>query len=466
MFFDDYALPAGPAGFYIGSYRPLLLVEYAFWEALIPGHFWTVVPKLTSAVYIALAATALAVYLEQLRVHRALAISAPLAVLCNPVLADATLWQSSHALALALSLVVASHVAWLGGRPWLAGGLLLAGVLGYQLYIGLAVVLLAAEIAIGRPRLPDLALHSSVVVAVGAIQIGVMLLTRLAVPQTDARGFASIDSIPQFVNQKLHGMLNLTVNGIMPVLAWYAGAIAAMSLWKWVPIGLGIVTALVTRRVVPTILVVVLLFLPSLPILAMSQSPYSWRVSAPVAFGLALALAVPLARVADVRIAVAVCVLVAAFMAPVSWYEAQSRVYGHARQEKLMEAIETRASREGSGLTIAWAVPAGRKEDPRYRGPRDLTWGYEVRTPAMWTSFGDEWMARAFVESRGGRFRLASADEIVLCARNCSHANLPSPRVMHLGRGLPTLVCAEVLPELPDTCPSSGPVTAIGRTAS
>ena len=462
LFWDDFALPNGPAGFYVTSYRPTLFLEYAFWETLVPGHFPTVLPKLTGSLYIALACVALAVFLQRLGVSRPLALSAPLVVLCNPVLADATLWQSSHALGLSLFLIVAGHVAWLGGRAWFAAGLILAGVLGYQIYIGLSLMLLVAEIAIAGTRLHVIARRGAVLAGVALVQLLVMGVTRLLLA-SDERGFAGIASLTTFAREKWHGITDLVVNGFMPVLAFYFGAFPAMSLWKWVPVLLAAVTAALTRRFVPAIVAPALLVVPSLPVLGISQNPQAWRVSAGVAFALALAVVVAFSRSPRAGGGAVVCLVIAALMAPVSWYEAQMRVESHQRHERLMSSIERHWRLEGvPSFAMAWDPPDGPAEDPRYRGPRDLTWAYEVRTPGMWTPFADSWMTRAFVESNGVAFRHATRWESDRCAQNCTDESLPSPRIMHLDGEPRTLVCPEVLPVPPRRCSPDRADTATG----
>lgn len=444
LHFDDFGVPSQPYSFYIGPYRPLLWLEYQLWELLVPNHFWTVLPKLTGALYVGLACAALAILLERWGVRRSIAITLPLLVNVNPVLADAALWSTTHALALALFLILLGHIVWDANRPGTAAALIFAGIFGYQIFVSLSLVLIFTEwvlrgplgggpssgaAAAGRASVTRSAVRKLIVVAALALaQVAFMELARRILGNTDGRGLAHVGSWSAFANEKLHGAFNLIVNGMAPAIAYYLGAWRALSLWKWVPVAIGLATAIATRRPLPFVFPFVVLGIPALPILAMSQSPYAWRVSVPMAFALALALLPLLMRLG--RAAPAIAIVLAALMVPPSLYESRMRVVSHSREMKTIDDIVAYWAARGVGRSdFAIALGPSAPEDPSLIGPHDLTWGYERRTPAMWSSFRDRWIARALVEwYRGLRFD----ERAVSCTRK-GITHLPERRL--------TIVC-------------------------
>ncbi|MFP5246642.1 MAG: hypothetical protein ACLGH0_08100 [Thermoanaerobaculia bacterium] len=458
LFHDDYGIPLDPALFYVGSYRPVVWLEYQFWELLIRDHFWTVLPKLTGAAYLGATATALAFLLRRWDVPWSIAILTPAVALANPVLNDAGLWSSLHALPLGLLFMTLAALFW--DRPLIAFAFVIAGVLTYQIFITLALVYIATEWVLKRDKVWR---KVAIVAVAGVLQILYMEVVRATAIRSDGRGFVRAQSLAFYIREKFHGVFDLVVNGIMPVVAYYAGALHAYSWWRVVPLAIAIATliaALWQRRrglelAIAFLFPIVILFIPALPILMMSQSPYVWRVSSPVAIAFALSL-VPL--VLSVRRAVPLLAVVALVMLPVSFYEAQMRVVSHERQASLIRELEQHWRTKN--VTIVYGPMHGPFEDIRLIGPHDLTWGYERRTPAMWTSFEDAWFAKAFVHTyhrknfidcSAGSTAPICARARTLCPRNCTDASVPYPRVMHLEKQT-TLICPGALPGSATQC--------------
>ncbi|MBV8517131.1 MAG: hypothetical protein JO197_06965 [Acidobacteria bacterium] len=458
LFFDDFALPATPAAFYIGSYRPFLWLEYRFWELLIPGHFWTHVPKLAAAIYLGLFATALAALLRKWNVPPAIAFATPLVVLANPVLNDAGLWNSLHALPLALALITAAAVVWeredASWRMWLGGAaLLLCGIFGYQIFVSLAVVYLLAEPAVKtltgvawnwRASLRKLV----AIAAVTFVQLVYMQLTRTA--DSDPRGLLHATSFRAYLLEKLHGLIDLAVNGVMPILAYAGGVRLAYRTWYYVPLVLGVLLAIATwrrfgasRALLYGAGPLALFFAPSLPCLISSADPYAWRVSSPVAVSLALSLMMLLLVLArDARAASAVLAVAAILVAPIGHYEASLRVISVERDARLLREL-------GNARAVSYVGPAlGAAEDERLAGPHLLTWGYEVRTPAMWSGFSNAWTtayflrhvapAVAYVDCSPAMQGRVCDDARSLCARSSPAAARP---LVAQGEGV-VAVCA------------------------
>jgi hypothetical protein len=469
LFFDDFAVPLRPAVFYVNSYRPLVWLEYRFWELLVDGHFWTVLPKIAAAFYVGAAALLFSALLRRWQVPAGLAYALAAVAVANPVLNDAGLWQSLHALPLAIACLTAGVLLWeTPTRARLAMGTLLvfAGLNGYQIFASLVLIYLAAEPVIKRFtgaewRLRDSLVKLGLTAAAGIAQIVEMQVIRAMVAQPDVRGFAQFTSLAQYASQKLHGIFNLCVNGVMPVLAYYAGALAAMSLWKFVPLGIavaGAALALIRRRTwldvaIAAVFPVVVFFLPAAPTLLISQSPYAWRVSTPTALALALALA-PLLILLR-RGAVVVALVIAALMIPPTHYESTMRVVSVRRDAAITRGVIDAWAARGvprERVTLAYIGPrGGATHEKRYIGPRELTWGYQRITPGMWSPFNNGWFAKYYVENyQRLHFRqcgdakpehVPCQEARAACASKRNDGAAIWPRLVHLPEPGVTAVC-------------------------
>lgn len=474
LFFDDYFISDTPVDLYLGTYRPLLLAEHIFFESLYKGHFFTRIPKIAAAFYMGATATAFAALLRRWGVATALVFAAPLLLLSNPVLNDAGLWQSGHALSLALALITLAAVVWEPATPkrlLIAGLLIFCGINGYQIFISLALLFVVCEPVVksitGLPwRLRDAFLRVVVIGIAGAMQIALMLFLRAILPH-DPRGFAQIATVAGFVKEKIHGVFNLAVNGLMPLFAWYFGAVRAMSLWKWVPLAIAVLTLVVLwkrgvlRALAAAALPFLALTIPALPTLIMSQSPYAWRVSSPVAFGLVVSC-IPLLSMLPLRLSIAIIVVLSAVMIPVAYDEARMRSEACERNVAVMRETADHWKRSGVDphtVTIAY-VRNGAAIDERLIGAHDLTYGYERQTPETASSFSAAWAAQQFVTFNGFRFADCQSgdrkcrDAAAQCARNCTDVSGIYPRVIHdRGGAAMSFVCADPIPgPLPTKC--------------
>lgn len=392
LFFDDFAAGQNPAAYYLSPYRPVLWLEHHVWSAIVPEFLWTHWPKIAGAFYTGLAAMALALLLRKWNVPGWLAASVPLLFVVNPVLADGTLWNTTHALPLGVYFGIESIRT---DRRWATFALALLAACTYQVFIAVPALLVVAEVAVRRRRdVRELVIRFALIGLAAVVQVGIMSAIRVLYPGADARGLAHPASLSAFAIEKWHGATNLIANGWMPVIAWYAGAALAMSLWKWIPIALTAANGVAARndRMVAVLATMFMLALPAAPILVSSFNPDAWRAAIPVAVALAVAF-VPLLAALPRALAAATILLVAALMAPVSWYESSSRVIGFEREQAFAASI--RAHWNGRAFAVGFGSPIF--EDPRHAGPHDLTWGFERRTPAMWTMLFDENFTRPWL---------------------------------------------------------------------
>jgi hypothetical protein len=444
LFFDDFAVPLRPALFYIGSYRPLVWLEYRVFELFLTNHLWTVLPKITGALYFGASAALFAALLRRWNVAAPLAYAMPLVMLGNVVLNDSGLWNSLHALPLAIVFLIAGMLVWESNR-WILGTVLIfVGLNGYQIFAALVLLFLATEPFIKRlTETPMRWRHWFLKIALSGVaavvQIIEMLVIRPLIPGSDERGFGGFASLSEYLKEKLHGVFDLAVNGIMPTLAYYTSAAQAMSLWKYALLAIGVITAIALRRkpllaAIGLIFPLLLFLLPAAPVLIMKFSPYAWRVSTPTAFALALMLT-PL-LIALNRAGVVLAVVIAAILTPAALYEAQEREKSFARDEATLRAVKAVSH------TVVYAGPrTGRMENQKLIGPRDLTAGYERLTPAVWSSFNNGWFAQHYIETYH-RLRFTRADSHPACNTPGSDVPAPWPRVKHLPNGVST-VCVQ-----------------------
>ncbi len=457
LFFDDFAVPLRPGLFYLGSYRPLVWLEYRIFEAIVPNHFWTVLPKLSAAVYFGVSAMLLAMLLRRWNVKPSLAYTLPLVVLANPVLNDAGLWNSLHALPLAMAFLTAGVLLWEERRFTAGTVLIFIGLNGYQAFVALVLVYLVAEPFVKRLadtpwKLRDSLLKLALTAVAGAMQIAVMQLIRPWITGADERGLVTFSST--FLAEKYHGIFNLAVNGVMPSIAYYTSALQAMSLWKFVPLSIGLVTAaafLIRRRTafdiaMALIFPLLMFFVPALPTLIMSQSPEAWRVATPTAFALALSVLPLLLQLP--RFGPVIAILATMVMLPPTFFETRERVKSWTRDEATIRAITTHW--QNRPITVAYVGPKyGNIEEHRLIESHDLTWGYRRFTPAVWSPFNNGWFAQHYIATYHGlgfmgcgerRNPICTAARSA-CSRPRSDGQAIWPRIVHSQTPGLTAVC-------------------------
>ncbi|MEA2570914.1 MAG: hypothetical protein QOI24_2915 [Acidobacteriota bacterium] len=441
LLLDDFDLPLRPSDFYIGPFRPTLYIEYVLFELVIPHHFWMPLTKYVGALYIGIAAAFFMRLLRAWDVDPLIAALLPLVVFANPVLNDGPIWNTYYNLPIAYALITGGAIAWTHGRKLTFAFLTALGILGYQIFLTLAVIYAIAEPVIRRRfRLRDFIERMAILAGCIGVQLIVTALIRRFHAYSDPRGFtASLDPMRQ-----LHGAVDLMVNGWMPVIAYYTGALRAMSLWKYLPIIFGGATWLTTRRFWPALFATAIFVIPALPNLALDRAPFSWRVSAPEAFAIALALVPLLCRVPRIA-AIIVIAALTIVMIPVAHYESWCRAESWRRDEALASAIGQR-----DHTVVLAAINPEKHEEVALVGPHDLTWGFARRSPRMWTEFNDPWMAKRYVENYA-RLKFIDCNETptaplcagttLACEGNRSDVAIDYPRAIHDDARKITVVC-------------------------
>jgi hypothetical protein len=324
-------------------------------------------------------------------------------------------------------LITAGAIAWSRGRRLAFAILTLAGILGYQVYLTLAVVYAIAEPVVRRRfRWRETALRIAIIGACVVVQLAVTRVIRAHYANPDPRGIITAFDL----KLQIHGVFDLLVNTWMPVLAYYTGALRAMSVWKYVPLLIGAITAATTRRAIPTLFAATIFIVPALPNLLLERAPYSWRVSTPEVYALALALLPLLMRIPRAA-AVGVIAALVLLMIPVSRYESWTRAESWERDQKFVASVPR------DYTVLLPPGPDHRREEVSLIGPHDLTWGYDRRTPRMWSEFNDAWMAKRYVTHYASR-KFLDCNEVpndprcagaaALCATGRNDAAVSYPR--------------------------------------
>lgn len=408
MWWDDFAVPRQPALTYLGSYRPVMFVEYHLWETLAPGHFWNGLPKYLALCYALVAVLLLARFLRRLGTPRMVVVSSGLLVAAHPIVTDALFWSSLRGMGLGLVFVLLGvDRLWFGqsSRSRLLGfAFLTLGVLTYQWLLPVAGVLLLGAVgiswlrgeAVDRKRLLPIALS---LVGAALILAGWTEATRAILENYDDRGWAPAPTLEEAVRRRYHGWFDNWVNVFMPPLAATAGYRRAWSLWKWVPsfwILLALTGAIVgglrrARLLVAGLLPVGLSALASAFTLLLPFSTHSWRTSLAALIGLSVGLAALGSILWEQRWGRAVFALASAAFLVVA--ALATRADDERRASGYFDAV--RLEQQRHGMDAAWHEAAlGRAGDTF--GGFTLTVGYTPMTRRDYTPYADAWVTHHF----------------------------------------------------------------------
>ena len=252
---------------------------------------------------------------------------------------------------------------------------------------------------------------------------------------------------------KFHGIINLLVNVTMPIVSYYSGIASGWKHWEAPFLAAAacavlLVTVRRDRIAVAGLIVAGIVGLPilaTLPTLAISQSPKSWRVAVPAALSFALSLAAlgHLAAVAYTQvfngrknpvpwIVSAIAATLAVAVGIVAHHDAQQRVFIHEADWALTEDISRFWADRGilsNDYFVGRITVPGLPEGQYYTEPPDLTIAYRKAVPA--SAFDNEFSWRGFLAYRGMRsaeLETAYGNSIeateALCARQGLHCVL------------------------------------------
>jgi hypothetical protein len=269
----------------------------------------------------------------------------------------------------------------------------------------------------------------------------------------EKRGLARPESLSAFMLVKFHGITDLLVNVTMPIISYYSGIASGWKHWQapflaTAACAMVLVTVRRDHIVVACLVVAGIVGLPilaTLPALATSFSPESWRVAVPAALSFALSLSAlgHLATVAYTQIfkgrknpvpwiVSAIAAALAVAVGVVAHHDAQQRVFIHEADLALTEEISRFWADRGTlsnGYFVGRVTVPGLPEGQYYTEPPDVTTAYGKTVPT--SAFDNEFSWRGFLAFRGMRSaELETAYENsldateALCARQNLHCVL------------------------------------------
>lgn len=353
------------------DYRWISFGIRCFAWTTIPSVTSSIIPKLLSGLFLAGFCFYLFKCLKSWAVPTVIALLTPIIFISHPIINEITLWNITVTYPLCLLFCAFSYFKLTHRDPLivkvLAVGLLLIVVLIYEFYITTFLIFVLSEPLIKYVTGQKIEWRRSiwlmlVFIAISAFYIIQVKLTNALFPLANEsiRGIIEITSAGQFMNEKLHGIFNLLVNVFATPISFYTSLNVALSKWESI-ILIVIVSVFLLhywnkRRVFPALLVsaalVVLVIVPTLPILASSQSPESWRTSVPVLFSftfclilLGLLIQLFAQRLWSIQTSVmltgALLTIPAVLLANVSYSEAQLRVKEIAVDDGLIDEIKS-----------------------------------------------------------------------------------------------------------------------------
>jgi len=294
------------------SYRPLLYADLWFWNHVLgKGYLMTVMPKILAGIYSSLIAILTLDLLRRWRIPLLISSIIPVFYLSHPIVNELSLWNTIASCNLSILFILLGY--WVMGdalslrRSIPAILFMTLGVSGYQIYAGLFAVLMIGEYVIKNiyniPFPPREAVRKTAVIIVAlAIYALYVKISQSVFGLYDFghRSFISFESaaMADFTYAKWHGMSNMFANVFQPLISFYFGVEASWRAWKWIPVGLGFLTLVISlfarRSGTDTVLFgLTPIFLPALAtliLLPMNATPSGWRVCGPVLYAFSLSL--------------------------------------------------------------------------------------------------------------------------------------------------------------------------------
>ncbi len=290
----------------------------------------------------------------------------PLMLTVHPIINEVTLWNITGPTGLILAGVVYSYIliSWAKSNVHRFIGMFLLVMISitYEYSLVIFIVLTFSEPFLkyfhGRPiDIKKVVLLSCVFIAISLFYVFQNKLSAYLFPDPAGyRGVADLASIDvNYVDliRRAKSLLNLTANVYMTPLSYYLPLERAWTLWKWIPIGILVVTSLTilvsSRSIVKTaiysIFFATVSVLPLLPLLLSTQSPESWRVSIPsllAASMLVLPLFIVIERCVSLKYFASLITMLALFLlANSAISEADLRVYEGRLEAKLLNEIHS-----------------------------------------------------------------------------------------------------------------------------
>jgi hypothetical protein len=442
--YDDYYIGTqsaqdlfqGGATAYLDSWRPIQYLEYRFFDVLLSPFgkpfVFTAAPKLLGGLYVSTAAVLAYQALRDCSVRGAIAFLCLALFLVHPVVNEITLWNNAHADSLALCLALLSDRI-LATRNFprrfvLASVSAVLAVLTYQFYLMVLPTMAFLRMTIESVNSNKVCLAGARermgIFCLGAVAyLSYMWASTVIFGVAEPRGFVHSVSLSDFMQVKLHGVVNLLVNLTMPIVSFYLGIASGWKHWEapFLTIALcAIILVLIGRYrvVVGGLIVAGIIGLPvltTLPTFIISQTPESWRISVPAALAFALSLAAVghLATVTYIELfdkfrnpvpvaAGGIAAVLAIVVGIVAHYDALQRVFIYKADLALTDDVSNFWEKHGISKKYFFV---GRVTVPHlplgtyYTRPPDITKSYQKTVTG--SAFDNEFSWRGFLAFRG-----------------------------------------------------------------
>jgi len=294
------------------SYRPLLYADLWFWNLIMGnGYLMTMFPKLLAGIYLSLAAMVTFELLQRWGISLLVSLIIPVFYLSHPIVNELSLWNTIASCNLSMLLILIGYQV-MGDsfslqRTVYAIFLIALGVSGYQIYAGLLVVLIIGEPIIKKINnihfsAREVVRKTMIIFIALAIYVLYIKISQNVFGLYDFgnRSFVSpvSSTMADFVDTKWHGMSNMFANVFQSLISFYFGAKASFHAWKWVPIGMGCLTLIISLLAKRSwhdtaFFALTPVLLPALAtsiLLPINATPSGWRVCGPVLFAFSLSM--------------------------------------------------------------------------------------------------------------------------------------------------------------------------------
>jgi hypothetical protein len=374
---DFNHLPEG----HLISYRPLLYVDLLFWNYLLGKQYLlTAAPKVLAGIYISVTGLLSVSLLRRWNIPISVAIVTPIFYFSHPVLNEISLYNVEAPYNLSILLIVLGYLilkdALSYSRIVPAIFLLALGLSSYQIHSILLIILIAGEFAIKRlTNLPFTwyeLLRKLAIMLIAVFLYWVYIKfsqTFLGIHSWGDRGFISFSSmqLADYISDKWHGITNMYANLFQAIISFYWGKNAAFQIWEQIPIGLSVITLLISlynkRSVYDTVLFVSLpIFFPLLAafvLLPLNVTPMGWRICGPIVYAFIISLVPILTMISGLKyqktteawfnkksrhgnilvFGIVICWIMIAF--PVIAYDGKLRVLANETDTKILRSIDT-----------------------------------------------------------------------------------------------------------------------------
>ena len=403
------------------DFRWLTMINLCVMSTYFADIATSAVPKVVSIAFLAVFATLMFACLRAWGLGVFEALLLPLVIVAHPITNEVTLWNITTPVFLFYSLPVLAYLLLRKAdsrMPIIAAVLLLTTVIfSYEYALVIFLLLVLADPFISWLLLGKINWRRCLILfGTFAVFAGLYLLqTKISAALfandvVASRGVASLADLPAMISTKFWQSFDLLVNVYMTPISFFVPLERSWSAWKWVPVAVAAITALVVFRARKSTLTAIIyglfsgaiVFAAILPLFASTQSPESWRVAIPALIAFVLGI-VPILMVASKYkwIARAVVIALIAALGVMSHAETSLRVLEQDIEENLFSEIETFWQSQGIGKTdyrVGRVLAGNLQTKPHLHSAQSLSVAYRHRGLKLNLLFDFAWRGRLLSE--------------------------------------------------------------------